>query len=147
LRFKEASRNGLAPGKVIIEEKHGGQRSGEVVDLRRLALKKGRVVEERPEGVDGILLAAQTAQCQGAPVGVFGDDLYLNLLKVTLLASGAGPVTFGFVAIAGIVLGHAEPVVNHAEVYQRVLRLTEILGRMGSGNEARDGRRELSALQ
>src|SRR5579859_4714626 len=147
LRFKEASRNGLAPGKVFIEEQHGGQGSSEVVDLRLLVLKMGGVVEDCPEGVEGILLAAETAQGQGAPIGVLGDGLYLHLLKVTLLVSGTGPVTFGFAAIAGIVVRHAKPVVNHAEVHQQVFGFAEILGRAGCGKQAGDGRCGLSTLQ
>ena len=105
------------------------------------------VVEDRPEGVESILLAAETAQGQGAPVGVFGDGLYLHLLEVAFLASGASPVTFGFAAIAGIVVRHAEPVVNHAEVHQQVFRFAEILGRVGCGEQAGDGRRGLSACR
>jgi hypothetical protein len=61
LRFKKTCRYGLPPGKVFIEEKHGGQRSGEVVDLRHLALKMGGIVEDRPEGVESILLTSEPA--------------------------------------------------------------------------------------
>jgi hypothetical protein len=46
LRFKEASGNGLAMGKVFIEKEHGRQGRGEVVDPRRLSLQVGGIVED-----------------------------------------------------------------------------------------------------
>ena len=147
LRVKEASSDVLAPGKVFIEEKHGRQGGGEVVDLRGLPLKMGGVVENHPESVGGHPARGRDGAGPGHSSKCFRKQLAPASAESRPSGGRTAPVTFGFAVITGIVVRHAEPVVNHAEVHQQVFGFAEILGWGGCGKQSRDGRRGLSTLQ
>ena len=68
LRAQEGRSNVLPFPEILIEQEHGGQRCGEVIDLRCFLIQSLSIGQDLREEGSGLMLAAQAAESHGAPV-------------------------------------------------------------------------------
>ena len=143
LSLKKQGRRHLPRLKVLIEEKHRGERGREIIYFRGFLLEVAGAGKQVAEDLLRFLALAEFFSRYSRVIGQLAECPDGHLLEVAFEVRGGGPIMKGGFDIAGQGAGATEPVMDIALVREQMFGFAEVVRRGESALEVRAGGREV----